>query len=169
VPYGRVAVAPVSADGEPLRAATPPPTLAWQQTTFGAVFDAAAGRSWPRENATLQGLWETQLSRLAFGAELFGFAPKVEGKLLEELGDRLRLPLLVLSDASRSYQAAGGYQARGQILADMLQRLQPERRVLDRVLASGVLVGRFGEVRRWDRGEVVPRCTLFRPGGTPSG
>jgi len=136
---------------------------------FGAALDAAAGRAWPREGATREGLWEAQLDRLSFGAKLFGLAPTANGRIREQLVDRLSVPLVVLSDASRRYQAADGYEARGQILTGLIQGLQPARCVLDQVLAGGALVGLFGEVRRWDRGEAVPRCTLFRPGGTPSG
>lgn len=75
VPYGRVAMAPVSADGTLLRraeadasdqdgAAAP---LAWEHTVFAAAIDAAAGRSWasdspaddPRRRRT-QGRWIEQ-------------------------------------------------------------------------------------------------------------
>jgi len=107
VPYGRLAVAPVSSDGAlvkdvPSSEATPREAsitaLDWPGTLFGAAVDAAAGQAWPRRPPTRPAHWRTQGRRLARGARLIGIGPAVEDGLRhrEQRARRLGVPTLVI-------------------------------------------------------------------------
>jgi hypothetical protein len=175
VPYGRAAVAPVHADGEPRRAADVRDhrrrrrggaALAWCTTLFVAVLDAADGVAWPREGAAPHAQWQTQLRGLEQAAALVGLAPASAARVEEQLARQLEVPQLGLRSARKEYEAARGYVARGAAVRAVLGRLRADRRLVDRLLGAGALVGRWGEVERWDRTRGGARRTVFRAGGT---
>jgi len=174
VPYGRVALAPVAPDGEPLAAvsAEGERAPAWSATIFGAAADARDGKAWPREHEEDTGgsdLWQTQLGRLDLAAKLLGLVSAADERLAELIAGRLGVPLLQWREASAQHQAARGYRARGRVVMELVVRVQPAPCLLDKLIGCGVLVGLFGEVRRWELCAGRPRCTLFRQPGTPSG
>lgn len=182
VPYGRVAVAPVSVDGEPLRPAAdgvdPDPGDAhraqlrrdgWSSTLFQAALDAACGEPWPRQAKT-GSCWETQRRHLAEAARIIGISPAPPERIGEALAVALGVPRLKLIEAARDDSVGGGgFQSRGAAIARVLTCIPPGRCVLDRVLAAGVQAKRWSKVHRWDRARHGARLRLFRPSGIPDG
>lgn len=165
VPYGRVAIAPVAADGEPVWCATSggERRLAWRTTLFQAAVDAAAGHAWARENAVHGALWETQLDHLETAAALLGLGPRPEPRLGEMLAARLAVPRLALLEATRDFERASGFEDRGLAVCAVLARLPPGPCIASRLLACGALVGRWGRVTRWDPGRSGARSVVFLP------
>jgi hypothetical protein len=180
VPYGRVAVAPVSVDGEPLRPASGadsddgnlrsrPGRDGWSQTLFGAALDAASGEPWPRE-AENGACWETQRRHLAEAARIFGIWPAPPVRIGESIAVALEVPRLTLLEAARDDAAGGGgFQSRGEAIARVLTSMPSGRCVLDRVLDASVRVGRWAEIHRWERAHHGPLSKVFRGGGIPDG
>lgn len=161
VPYGRVAMAPVGADGVLLHLAGddvspqrgPASPLAWESTVFAAAIDAAAERSWasgspvddPRRRRT-QGRWIERAARmLAIAGET---ADTVRHPISEGLG----VPSLTLVEAAGAYRSAPGWQGRGAAVAGLLPQLSARRSLPGRLLACGHLAGLWAEPRRWDPG-----------------
>lgn len=165
VPYGRVAIAPVGADGEPLCGERLDP---WRSTLFVAALDAASGRAWTR-TASAGSRWETQLDYLDRGAGLVGLRPGLEASVGERIACALDVPRLVQMEAARRYQAARGYRARGSAVVAILECLRSERCLCDRLLAAGALGGCWGTVTRWDPGRAFARASVFGAAGTPRG
>src|ERR1700722_1799990 len=164
VPYGRVAVAPVSADGGLVRAAPPreapppepkpavaaPGQLAWPSTVFGAAIDAAAGQAWPRQEPAR---WRTQGRWLGRGARLLGIEPEPGGEELrhgEQRARQLRVPTLVLVDGARRFREARGYRERGEAILAVLAAMEGGRTLGDRLLSAGAIAGLWGRPSRWD-------------------
>lgn len=168
VPYGRVAIVPMSAEGSVLTLAdagadrndegsgrsdasseSPP---AWEGTLFGAALEAVAGGHWPRERDGLdwrqrrtQGRWVTR------SAAILGVGAMVE-HLRELVAARLGVPLLELREASRAYANSSCWQERAEAVVRVLARL-PARRILgEQLLACGAVAGIWGRPMRWDPG-----------------
>jgi hypothetical protein len=172
VPYGRVAIAPVSCDGEPVMSAEadgsrPRQELGWATTIFLAALDAASGRPWPRESDGIAPLWDTQLEHIGRSAKALGLCAQPPPERGEQIAVRLEVRRLDLLDAAHAYQAARGYKERGQAVVSIIERLHPGRCVLDAILACGALSGLWGQVERWDPGQGGPRCVVFPSPGTP--
>lgn len=173
VPYGREAVAPVGLDGEALKVAsrdtpsTKDETCApWRQTRYAAVFDAALGQAWSRGGPGPY--WKTQLQRLEELAALLGLAPAPPAALGEQLALLLDVPRLRLLDDTVRLAAAVGFEARGAILVDTLERASTGRCILERVLACGALAGLWRPVHLW-RTPGRPQRIVFPGRGAPSG
>jgi hypothetical protein len=125
VPYGRVAVAPVTSSGalvmdvpsgEGTAGEVPSTEVDWPGTLFGAAIDAAAGRAWPREPQADLAHFRTQGRRLVQGARLVGIAPEMADDELrhrEQMARRLSVPTLVLVEQARLWTEARGYRERG--------------------------------------------------------
>jgi hypothetical protein len=185
-------VAPVSLDGQPIHdapvaavaeASTPAASTAsgaadkqdgslWRQTRYEAIQDAAAGVVWPREQAGPK-QWTTQLERIGELAEVLGLKP-VEGETVasrERISRSLGLPLVVLNDAKASFEKAGGYRTRGEVLVRTLAKVGRGPRILERILRAGALAGRWGTVHFWRLGAkgTPPSRQLFPGLGMPDG
>lgn len=156
VPYGRVAVAPVTIDGEPLRDRDGDHgSFAWDITIFRAVSDAARTLAWPRVLASDdaergQESWRTQRRRLVLAASLLGVCAeplRMQPAVAAELG----IPTLVVRDAARAFATPGWrrYAARGRAIEPMLDRVAPDC-MLERLLTAGTLVQAWGPAYRWD-------------------
>ncbi len=166
VPYGRVALAPVTTDGEVVVTVTDesgPARPDWGSTIFGAVQDAAAGRAWAREDAIGKPLWQTQLRYLAEGARLLGLAASLAPSVGEAVATRLEVPRLLHLEAVRAYELAAGYQERGRAICSVLDRLHPGPCLVDRLLACGAQVGMWDRVVRWDATASGAGCRVFPP------
>ena len=162
VPYGRVAIAPVSADGalltdapssEPTAEEPPIAQPSFLDTVFGAAIDATAGRAWPREHPARPAHWRTQGRRLLQGARLVGIAPTTahdEVRHREQMARRLGVPTLLLVEQARRWNEARGYRQRGAAIALVLAELEASRRVSDRLLSAGTLAGLWGRPSRWE-------------------
>lgn len=173
VPYGRLAIAPVSPDGalvrdEPSRENTPgeapvaPPD--WPSTVFGAAVDAAAGRAWPRAHPAHPAHWRTQRRRLVRGARLIGIAPRTAADELrhrEGMARRLGVPTLLLVGQARRWSEARGYQERGSAIALVLAEMEASRTISDRLMCAGEIEGLWGVPSRWDPGGRVLRRQPF--------
>jgi hypothetical protein len=168
VPYGRDAVAPVSADGalvhdapsaEESKPSEPP--LAWTGTVFGAALDAAAGRPWPRRHPAR---WRTQGRALVRGARLVGIAPRPRGDALrhrERMARRLGVPTLGLIAGARRWDEARGYRARGAAIVSILDELERARTLADRMLSAGAVAELWGRAIRWEPASQVLRRLPF--------
>jgi hypothetical protein len=164
VPYGRVAVAPVSSGGALIEdvpsdegTSGEPPTaqLDWPGTVFGAAIDAAAGRAWPRKNPGGLACWRTQGRRVVRGAQLVGIAPRVghdEQRHREQMARRLGVPTLVLVEQARRWEQARGYRERGATIAGVLFEMEASRALSDRLMCAGTIEGLWGRPSRWDPG-----------------
>jgi len=154
VPYGRVAIAPVSSDGQPVGIAVdehPVPSAAWELTVFRATCDAACGRAWPRVGGEGQGTFRTQCRRTTLAATLLGASVKTDAEQLD-VAAALRVPALTLRDASRAFQKPSRprYTQRAKALIAPLTELSGAGDVLGRILEAGVLLGQWGIPYRWD-------------------
>jgi hypothetical protein len=170
VPYGRLAFAPVSCDGELLHNAEAPSARdrgpCWQVTIFLAALQAASGLCWPRDSDGIQMIWDTQLAHLATCAKALGLSKQTPPRLGEQLAQRLDVPRLELIDAAQAYQQARGYREQGRAIESVLERLRPGRCLLEQLLCCGVLTGLWSRVERWEPGASRPRRTVFCEPGT---
>jgi hypothetical protein len=167
VPYGRVAIAPVSSDGllledAPSGARTPGEVPiarpSFSDTVFGAAIDAAAGRAWPRKAPARPAHWRTQGRRLARGARLIGIAPTTaddEARRREQMARHLGVPTLVLVEQARRWTEARGYRERGAAIILVLAEMEASRRISDRLTCAGALAGLWGPPSRWHPGAGV--------------
>lgn len=163
VPYGRIAIAPVSSDGallkdtpsgEPAAAGEAPlPQPSFPDTVFGAAIDAAAGQAWPREPPARPAHWRTQGRRLVRGAQLVGIAPTTaddEVRHREQMARQLGVPTLVLVEQARRWNEARGYRKRGAAITAVLAEMEASRKLSDRLMCAGALGGLWGQPSRWD-------------------
>jgi hypothetical protein len=173
VPYGRLAVAPVTLDGQVVLSTERTPTAgdrrspAWRTTQFGAAFAAADD---PTVKLTDRRWWATQTAeQLARSAALLGIHPGLPVPDADAIAFRLEVPRLVLRQAADAYAHARGRAARGRVLVDVLDRLGADACLLDRILAAGACAGCWGTVTRWDRASRGTRGQVFPGRGAPAG
>jgi len=193
IPYGRHAAAPCRPDGplvmaevpeeadaapadspdpdEAGDAPSPARRPAWEQTLFGAAFDAAAGRAWSRESPTFDPRrWRTQQDLLAFGATLLGIGSDLSTDQQLHIARQLNVPTLDVLDASQDYALAAGYRDRGRAILRVLLRLAARPRLAADLLAAGHIAGLWGRPSRWDPGgpgrRGVLRSVVFPGRGT---
>jgi hypothetical protein len=170
VPYGRLALAPVSCDGELLHSAEAHGACergpCWQSTIFLAALQAASGHPWPRDSDGIQMIWDTQLVHLATCAKALGLSKDTSPRLGEQLAQRLDVPRLELLDAAQAYRGARGYPEQGRAIESVLERLRPGRCLLEQLLCCGVLTGLWSRVERWEPGAARARRTVFCESGT---
>ena len=175
VPYGRVLVAPVDAQGELVRsgevfgAAGP----AWEVTLFAGAVSAAAGKLWFKETSsarmtdarpTIVGpSRRTQGRHLHQAARLLGIAPGVSLAALESMARTLAVPCLELRAAARDLTGDGGYCDDARVIMRVLRQLRPARGVVDQLLAAGELAGLWGAPSRWDPGGSAVRGSGGHP------
>lgn len=189
VPYGRVAVAPVDAEGEwvsrcergdgasqdeqggggrmangdehePQQRTGLP--WAWELTLLSAAQNASEGQLWSREgneSGTL-GSSRTQGRRIGVAARLLGlFGHGQDCPLVGPLG----ISPLTHSDAKAAYQQADGIQARGRAVMMSLAELAPAGcDLLERVLWAGSAAGLWGNAWCWDAGRHRLREVMAR-------
>lgn len=156
VPYGRVAMAPVNAEGEPVQkggdkaADGVESELGWDATIFRAARDAEQGVAWPRKaSMDAMGSWRSQGRWIAITAALLGLTSEVTERW--PLVGLVGVPALVLREASAAYASAKGYVGRGRAVTLVLDALALTRfRLLDRLLEVGSKAKRWGQSRRWD-------------------
>lgn len=177
VPYGRVPMAPVDAEGQvllELEALVGPERAedneifeepAWDGTIFRAARDGSQGLAWPRQGSTNGfGSWRTQGRWIAITAACLGLTGGDPDRW--PLVGPLDVPALVMREASAAYGCAKGYVARGIAVVLALSALAATgRRLLDLLLSAGFAASRWGEVMRWDsRTHVMHRVAqLARP------
>jgi hypothetical protein len=169
VPYGRIAVAPVSSCGVLVKAASSDEGTAveaskspldWSNTVFGAALDAAAGQAWPRKPSGGQEHWRTQGRRLVLGAQLVGIAHEPgddELRHREQSARDLGVPTLVLIEQARQWEQACGYRARGAAIAGVIMSMAASRALSDQLMSAGAREGLWGRPSRWD-----PSCSVLR-------
>jgi hypothetical protein len=150
--------------------------LIWSATLFGAALDAAAGKAWPRDTAYQPAsdfdspppaLWDTQRRRLAEAARILAIAPAPPPAVGDQCALVLGVPRLALLSAAAAWREARGFVARGRIICSVLERVAPDRRLLNRLLGAGALGGCWGSVSRWDPpplAAAMPRQTVLPPG-----
>lgn len=163
VPYGRVAVAPVSASGAPILIASPPAReLGWSATLLAAALDAAAGTAWSREyDEEDPRWWHTQGRRIARAAELVGIGP-VDEVRRAEIAEQLGVPHLELRKGMGRWADASGYRSRGLAVVELVGLLGSGRCVCDQVIAAGAVAGLWGPASRWDPATRVLRSVGIR-------
>jgi len=172
VPYGRLAVAPVTLDGQVLFSTESQPAAgdrrpAWRATQLGAAFAAIDA---PTVKLTDQRWWATQTSeRLAQSAALLGIHPGLSVPDADAIAFRLEIPRLVLRQAADDYAHVRGRAARGRVLVGVLDQLGADACLLDRILAAGVCAGCWGTVTRWDPASRGVRGQVFPGRGAPAG
>jgi hypothetical protein len=173
VPYGRLAVAPVTLDGQVLFSTESAPAAddrrapAWRATQLGAAFAAVDE---PAVKLTDPRWWATQTpERLARSATLLGVDPELSVPDADAIAFRLEVPRLVLREAANAYAHARGRGARGRVLVGVLDQLGVDACLLDRILAAGVCAGCWGTVTRWDRASHGARGRVFPGRGAPAG
>jgi hypothetical protein len=173
VPYGRLAVAPVTLDGEVVLSTLGEPTAgdrrspAWSTTQLGAAFAVIDD---PTVKVTDRRWWATQPpERLGRSAALLGIHPGLAAPDAEAIAFRLAVPRVVLREAADAYAHARGRAARGRVLVGVLDQIGADACVLDRILAAGACAGCWGTVTRWDRASRGTRGQVFPGRGSPAG
>lgn len=173
VPYGRLAVAPVTLDGEVVLSteselpADDRRSPAWRATQLGAAFAAADD---PTVKLTDRRWWATQTAeRLAQSAALLGVHPGLAAPDADAIAFRLEVPRLVLRQSADAYAHARGRAARGRVLVGVIDQLGADACLLDRILAAGTCAGCWGTVTRWDRASRGTRGQVFPGRGVPAG
>jgi hypothetical protein len=171
VPYGRLAVAPVAADGSEERMAGDEATRSlsrWQRTVMRAALDAAEGHAWPRcsrPEGDLGG-WASQGRGLDFSERLLGVSSVLDESRRLRVASALGLPALVLREQAARMNG-GGYRARGEAVVRVLGEL--ERRgacVLAPLLRAGHEAGLWGAPLQWEAARRVLRPLAFPASGT---
>jgi len=161
VPYGRVSMAPVSADGTLLRegdgeegGSTQARPLAWSDTLFGAALAAASGEHWSRESLfddprrrRTQGRW------LEKAARVVGVLPVLGESLRQLVAEVLCVPHLVLRGAVDFDWSAASWQERGRAVRCVLDRIVASRILGDQITAAGGVAGAWGRPSRWHPGK----------------
>jgi hypothetical protein len=178
VPYGRVAIVPVDAEGELVSrhqsgdgvsqdeqdgdesegdGALPQPQQstgfrrgAWELTLWGAAQDASEGHLWSHAETApgALGSLRTQGRRIVMAAGVLGLLGQEPNC---PLVGPLGIPALMHSDATSAYQRADSYQARGRAVMMPLAELAPAGcGLLERVLWAGSVAGFWGNAWRWD-------------------
>lgn len=173
VPYSRVAVAPVDAEGQLVREVEDVGSgreglddedegktagqLSWDTTIFRAARDAERRLAWPRRNTKdAMGSWRTQGRWLAIAAACLGLTSGDSDHW--PLVGLLGVPGLVWREARAKYADARGYVVRGQAVMLALGALYAAgHRLLDMLLAAGFKAARWGEPQYWD-----PRARMLR-------
>lgn len=169
VPYGRVAIAPVAADGS-LLVGDNASDHAWGTTVFAAALDASGGEAWPRwhrdehPSASNPRRWRTQRRWLSLAAAILGVAASAE-PVRERIARLLDVALLTLTDAAKQFAGAASYRGRGCAVVSVLTELRIALRTGDQLLASGASSGCWGEPRRWDPS--IGRMRVFPTRGIP--
>lgn len=167
VPYGRTVMAPVTPDGRAsLGAAGGEP---FGGTFFQAALDAALGQEWARESpGGSERWWGTQGRRLSASLLACGVWPQLEEAQREAVAAALGVALVLLREGAGLIAARPGYRSRGQAVRAVLERIWAGPCVLSRLMASGHLVGLWGEPYTWDAGRAQLRRISFRGLGTDS-
>ncbi len=175
VPYGRVAVAPVDAEGRPIHAVgesatktasevagagstrsdldaepdSAPRPLGWGVSLFGAAEDTAMARPWSRARCGSAESWRTQGRRISLSAALLGLTG-ADSPPPPDAG-LLGVPALTRLESTAAYARAGGYRARGDTVLRSLRELERSGAcTLELLLAAGCSAGAWGTPWRWD-------------------
>src|SRR5262249_23670028 len=138
VPYGRLAIAPVTLDGQVVLLTQGEPTAgdrrspAWRATRLGAAFAAIDA---PAVKPPDRRWWATQTpERLGRSAALLGIHPGLSVPDAKAIAFRLDVPRLVLREAADAYAHACGRAGRGRVLVGVLDQLGADACLLDRIL-----------------------------------
>ncbi len=163
VPYGTTRIAPVTEGGSPLSTSDP-----WRATVFAATLDASLNDQWPRDSPPDDPRrLRTQSRRLERAGLLLGLgdmAPVVAQGLV---------PTLLAGDAVTAVEAAllldsaVGIQARGQIVAELLEMSVGRPNVLDTTLIAGAVAGLWGPPIRWEPARGCRRFLMPAPHPPP--
>jgi hypothetical protein len=125
VPYGRLAVAPVTLDGQVVLSSErePPPAIGDHRHGAPRSSERRSRRSTTRWSSSTDRRWlATQTpERLARSAALLGLHPGLTAPEAQAIAFRLELPRLVLRQAADAYARAR--VACGQVLVDVLDQL----------------------------------------------
>lgn len=160
VPHGRRALAPVRPDG-----VEPAPTArCWAGTLFEAAANGAHGRPWAREApGGSPRWWSTQGRLLDLALVLTGTHPDLDQELRHRIAEVLQVPALVLLEGTGEIREQPGYRSRGKAVMAVLRRVG--RGLLRRLLAVGLLLGRWGRPLQFVAGTLRP-LTSFPASGT---
>ena len=154
-PYGRVAMAPCSADGALLLDADGGQPQ-WQATLFGAAQDAERGQRWPSE----QCWWQrdprrrrTQGRRLAMAGRLTGVSTALAAWQREPIATRLGVATMTVRTGAQRWGRS--WQSCGAAIMAVLLALACDATLPDRMAAAGAVSDRWGPPRprlvaRWE-------------------
>ncbi|MBI4814825.1 MAG: hypothetical protein HY791_01125 [Deltaproteobacteria bacterium] len=196
MPYGRVAIAPVDAQGElissPSESQTAPRQPDWSLTVFAGALDAADGKLWFEETVPHQNIGNSlppqpitppptpeappesldpALRRRTQGRRLL-LSAKVLGigpdiNEREPIARVLGVPCLVLNDAAKDFGEARLYADKGRVVVGVLRHLRANRGLCDHLLAAGVTAGLWGNPLRWDPGGAEHSSSFRRSANPP--
>lgn len=157
-PYRRESVAPVDSANEMVRAVVDDESetlggVAWYQTFFGAVLDAALGVGWSRGSPVGDPRRRrTQRRYNELCATLLGLSYEVDAAVSQRIASFLGIAWLLLSDQRRVYQSAITYMERGAVIKAVLEMVPLDRSLSHRLLTAGFIAGLWGRPMRWDPG-----------------
>jgi hypothetical protein len=151
VPYGRRPTCVVTPAGYAVRSESVAGTM------LAAAKDAEAGRLWPRSGAALDAnVHRTQGRQLVLASLLLGVCPSLAEAVREALAACLGVPLLVLHEARRRYDASRSWRARAGAVMAVVRRLGPRRQLPELWSRAGHIAGLWGRPSRWGPGGVLP-------------
>lgn len=146
---------------------------------FDAAIDAAAGRFWLRYSQSYSDAgarsvgWDvedreggdryrsTQERQLAWAQELVGVSQHHSVALRDEVADLLGVERMLLEEQVKLGGQKAGLVSRGEAVCAVL-RAMPGRMRYERLLASGRVVGLWGEAHYWDSNSGNLRRMPFR-------
>jgi len=129
VPYGQIAVAPVSPDGSAIATEAGD---RWTRTIFGASADASRAVEWaratPRDNEDRLGKppdrWaSTQRRRLTAALAILGVAVEQPERQREQHAEALGVDLIDVLSAAKAVRDDAGYVARGREVVRLLDQI----------------------------------------------
>jgi len=156
-PYGRRPVAPVSLSGQVLRDGESSEPV-WRRSVFSASLDASDEFRWPRTGVDVR---RTQGRQLDAAQRLLGLG-LLDDDALSRQATLLGVPTLGLRTA-RARTRTESWTARGAAVVSILDELEVDGRLLDRLLLAGAGAGLWGRPLRWDRA----RQTMVRGRSEP--
>lgn len=147
VPYGRQPTCIVTPAGYAVRSESVAGTV------LAAAEDAEAGRLWPRSGAAADAnVHRTQGRHLALASLLLGVSPSLVEAVREALAGCLGVPLLVLHEARRRYEASRSWRGRAWALMAVVRKLGARRQLAELWSQAGHIAGLWGRPSRWGPG-----------------
>lgn len=166
VPFGRQRLALVAPDGHVIELEVAG-VEAFTDTLFGAALDASKRTQWTRaRKGGSDRWWSTQMRRVDAAVQVCGVAPDLEASVREAMAQALRVETLLLRDGADAIARRPGYWHRGQAVRAVLERVLSGPCVLERLLVSGFLAGRWGAPLMWNPATARLRKLPFRHVGT---
>lgn len=144
---------------------TEEPLKAFESSLFGAVIDAANGKSWLRKWVKEPRKWrETQRRYLSKALALFGLTMRLVQAECARVAEILDVDLLLILEQRNRIKAQPGYRSCGSAAVSVLRSMLKVRGspVVARLLIAGHAAGLWGKPLWWDADSGIIREVPYR-------